>query len=108
MLLSLREARSCTGDMPSYSRHQAGSSSSHSYKGVTWRAPICGGGVAILASPSYQVPLFFFFSLTHFLCPISYWLRAFKKQERKGSLKGAWQPLATFKVAGVGRGPGGS
>lgn len=39
-----------------------------------------------LASPSYQVP-FFFFSLTHFLCPISYWLRAFKKQERKGSLK---------------------
>lgn len=53
-------------------------------------------------------PFFFFFSLTHFLCPISYWLRAFKKQERKGSLKGAWQPLATFKVAGVGRGPGGS
>ena len=56
------------------------------YKGVTWRAPICGGGVAISASPSYQVP-FLFFSLTHFLCPISYWLRAFKKQERKGSLK---------------------
>lgn len=86
MLLSLREARSCTGDSLAIPDTRQEEQFPLMYKGVTWRVPICGRGVGISASPSYQVP-FFFFSLTHYFCPISNWLRAFKKQERKGSLK---------------------